>query len=285
MGPRYSHKMLLLLICFVAADGQSKASGEGARINQETSSNLDAVCKTDPLPPGYVPVAELDSPECKAEIRPKKNAWLIDKVRDKIVSCAPPDYESGYPPVIAYAVCSRVSTSNCPARLDGSPNGYELTLGSSCTARKSSGLVCVKGRNDLHGEPFDFSRDIPNSDKELNFWVMERISNDATCMATYQDRAPDRLIYWDSISDEEQVPLCSSLNLSTIYNMHARNIFSHYPKYITIRRFFSDLCPKWPDDFFVKGEFYVVGEANAMIVQKLPKEKWHSCVTYHSMAI
>jgi hypothetical protein len=227
---------------------------------------LDAVCKADPMPAGYVAVGEMDSPECGTSSPTHKNAWLVDKVHDKVISCAPPDYAFGYPPVISYSVCRHVSLSTCPAHLDGSPNGYELTLGASCSGRNSSNLVCAKGR-DSTGEPN------PNyfGGADIAFWVMDRISNDPKCMAKYRDY-PDQLIYWDSISNGEQVPICIDLNPRALNEMWMHNQgWGFSTKYIAIRRFFSDSCPKLQGYF---SPLDVVGEANAMIVQVLPKGMW-----------
>ena len=226
---------------------------------------LPGVCKADPMPAGYVAVGEMESPECGTSSPAHKNAWLIDKVHDKIISCTPPDYAFGYPPVISYSVCRRVWLSTCPANLDGSPNAYELTLGASCSGRNSSNLVCAKGRQEW---PHDDSGGL--HDQEFKFWAMDRIPNDAECMAKYKDY-PDRLIYWNSISKGEQVPLCINLNWRALFIMRQHNTFPIFSmKYIAIRRFYSDSCPKIP----IQGDFDVVGEANAMIVEALPEEMW-----------
>ena len=100
--------------------------------NAEDAPALDGVCKSEPMPAGYVAVGEMESPECRRSAPGQRNAWLIDKVRDKIISCQPPDYERGYPPAIGFVVCKRTITSACPFRLDGTPNGFELTKGASC---------------------------------------------------------------------------------------------------------------------------------------------------------
>src|SRR5437879_2885800 len=50
--------------------------------NQPSEQTLDAVCKADSMPAGFVAVGEIESPECKPSAPGRKNAWLIDRVRD-----------------------------------------------------------------------------------------------------------------------------------------------------------------------------------------------------------
>src|ERR1700738_957373 len=117
---------ITLLLCWSGA----------VRVEDRPAEQLDGVCKADPMPSGYVAVGEMESPECKKSAPGQKNAWLINRLQDKIVACAPPDYASGYPPAIAYLVCERVQSNACPPRLDGTANGFLLTIGSTCTSAR-----------------------------------------------------------------------------------------------------------------------------------------------------
>src|SRR6185312_191336 len=96
----------ILVLCLLALPAMAQSNA--------AQQSLDAVCKSDPkatgyvpdpMPAGYVPVGEMESSECKASEPNKKNAWLIDKVRENIVSCERPNYGKGYPPAIAYMAC------------------------------------------------------------------------------------------------------------------------------------------------------------------------------------
>jgi hypothetical protein len=129
----------------------AKISSASAQVSETSSqTTLDAECKSNAIPPGHVAVGELNSPECGPNPR-VKNVWYIDKVRDKIVACAVPDYANAYPPVINYRVCRRVYAAACPPLLDGSPNGYELSsLNSHCDgpfgATRCGRLPGIEGR-------------------------------------------------------------------------------------------------------------------------------------------
>jgi hypothetical protein len=134
-----------------------------ARADQPASQALDGVCKGDSIPPGFVAVGEIESPECKPSPPAQKNSWLIDKVHDKIVACAPPDYDRGYPPVIGYLVCKRLFLSQCPPTLDGTANAYELTLGRSCD---STNLIKFCARSTADPRPWGKGGVMPIEDNE-----------------------------------------------------------------------------------------------------------------------
>src|SRR5207253_1172531 len=126
-------------------------------------------------------------PECKPSAPGRKNAWLIDRVRDNIISCAPPDYSGGYPPAIAYMICDRLRTSQCAPSIDGTQNGFLLAAGASCKSPRVKSLcwhwsMYVTSRP---SEPKPGGRsplDVPSDrTEELEFWSLAVILNDATC--------------------------------------------------------------------------------------------------------
>jgi hypothetical protein len=119
---------LLLLLSIIASEAD----------DPPPKQSLDAVCKVDPMPVGFVAVGEMESSECKLSAPGSKNAWLIDKVRDNIISCAAPNYAYGYPPAIGYMICESVLTDSCPGMIDGTPNGLLLTTPTSCRSAKVS---------------------------------------------------------------------------------------------------------------------------------------------------
>ena len=98
---------------------------------QDTASPnvaLNAICKKDSMPAGYVAVHEFYSSQCEAKNAFELNAWDLDKPRDGIVACALPDYLSGYPPAMAFVPKRRVVSDQCAPHIDGGPNAFELRL-------------------------------------------------------------------------------------------------------------------------------------------------------------
>jgi hypothetical protein len=128
-GAHWGGQMKLLrqltLAC-LSICGVSFLSTPKGRAENAPSEPLDAICKTAPMPAGSIAVGEMESPECKESPPGRNNAWLIDKVHDQIVSCALPDYTSGFPPTIAYMNCGRVHANACPPKVDGTPNAFLL---------------------------------------------------------------------------------------------------------------------------------------------------------------
>lgn len=234
---------------------------------------LDAVCKAAPMPAGYVAVGEIENPdpECGTSSPGHKNAWLIDKVHDKIISCTPPDYAFGYPPAIAYMICQRVSTPQCPPTLDGTANAYELAQGKSCT---SSRVVTLCWDYNEKGVPsnlvrpptLDFKNFKIDVNEELVFWKLSVVKGDPDCAKS--KNGADRTNYVVKLAKAEPLPLCSELNSYALtYRIPWHNWFGHVAKIIVIRKFYTDACP----EYAVNGQ---VQRLNAFVVQRLEKEDW-----------
>jgi len=94
----------------------------------------DAICKGKPLPAGMVPTGEMISPaECPVHDPYEKNAWILGKVGEGVVSCTAPDYEHDSAENIRFLACGKQVTSDCSPHLDGTPNGIILRSSKSCS--------------------------------------------------------------------------------------------------------------------------------------------------------
>jgi hypothetical protein len=92
----------------------------------------DGKCKNKELPPGYVPVAEFQSPECEGTDPFVANAWELKPVADGVVSCLKPDYATADATLLDYVVCNGVHSNRCPLKNDGTSNAFELRQPLSC---------------------------------------------------------------------------------------------------------------------------------------------------------
>ncbi|WP_156936915.1 hypothetical protein [Bradyrhizobium sp. WSM2254] len=232
--------MKVLLFLAVALFLGLFAENSNAEVNGNSPPlALDAECKSHPLPPGHVAVGELHSPECGTNPR-EMNAWYIDKVRDKIVTCTVPDYANAYPPVIAYRVCRRVSAPACPPLLDGSPNGYELSsLNSRCDG------------------PFGISRCGRPSGIRAAGAQWEHFAPDLSCA--------DKVRFTEfNIRPVYPIPVCVAHNEKAIERI-GNEMQSNLPWGVVIRRFFSDSCPELPD-----------AKPNAVVIATVPVEFWRN---------
>lgn len=248
-----------------------------AMAQTECEPSLDGICKKDPLPPGYVPVGELDSPECKPLDAGGKSAWLIDKVRNKIVSCAMPNYASGFPPAISYMVCQRVNNPNCPPTLDGSPNAYELTQGTACK-NTSIKEVCAAPSDLYHNDFFLYNDDNSKDyNSKLKKFILSIDKNSNRCL-----KPPHTSLYHyiDELLPDSPTPLCMQYNdhyvyrggrvssgFSLITNLYQQNQHPHSTRVIVIRRFFSADCPPLQNSYGWNG-------LNAIVVQQIPHAQW-----------
>jgi len=243
-------------------------------------SNLDAICKAEPIPPGFVTVGEMESPECEASNPPAKNAWLIDRVHDNIVTCTSPDYAHGFPPAIAYGVCTGVLAPECPSRLDGSPNGYRLNFGNSCTGPNYiSECTLVRDRKGA------------KEDDEVQYWVVGAVENHADCAGKRKcvsNRCwdtPDKVTYRIEIKKGETVPFCTRWNGWPIFRMmnHGK-VRTGIPKYLVIRQFYTELCPQVETIGAIMCMRRCVerpgSNLNAIVVQRLTKEEWEGKVVF-----
>jgi len=246
--------------------------------NAENAVNeqaLDGVCKGDPMPAGFVAVKEMESAECKASAPGRKNAWLIDKVHDKIVSCAPPDYASGYPPAIAFMICDRVRTSQCAPSIDGSPNGYLLTMGTTCNSSRVKSICIFFGSNKRYRrseeeKPWSSAAKINPTD-ELEFYKLSVVQRHPTCSQIEEIGKvynPDKIFYVSKLSKGEPLPLCAEINWEGLkFPLWLLNAVKYNTRVIVIRQFYTDLCP----DYVLDG---VPQAFNAIVVQRLAKEEW-----------
>jgi hypothetical protein len=271
-------KLVLVSVCALSF---LPVTNSGAQ-NPPSEQAFDAVCKTAPMPAGFVAVGEMESPECKESDPGRKNAWLIDRVRDKIVSCAPPDYASGYPPAIAYMTCERVQAGRCPSSIDGTPNGFLLTAGKSCRNPRVKS-VCLEFRFNsttevservskrADGLP-DFTAPIDVTE-ELEFWKLSVAFGDASCPKPPD--GPDRVFYLPTLRKGEPLPLCAEFNDWEVgqgrYGLHLRlslhNVLGLNTKVIVIRQFYTDLCPQYN----LGGQPQAL---NAFVVQRLDRQEW-----------
>jgi hypothetical protein len=235
---------------------------------------LDAVCKVEPMPPGYVAVGEMESPECKPSDPPHKNAWLVDKVRDKIVSCIPPDYASGYPPAISYMICRRVSAQQCTPSLDGTANAYELTLGATCTSPKVVTACTNRGKWDYApsayiegragvGKKADWYND------ELQRWKLSVILGDPECAKAENAHQVglDRVNFVWKLDRGEPLPLCAEHNPASVSEIASYNWYGHATKVIVIRQFYTETCPPYYVDDKIQ-------RLNAFVIQRLERDEW-----------
>jgi hypothetical protein len=204
----------LKLACVLVCALLSLLATTGRAENASSEPALGWICKTDPMPAGFVAVGEMESPECNKSDPGLKNAWVIDKVDDKIVSCARPDYAYGYPPAIAYLTCERVLASQCPSYMDGTPNGFELTPGTSCknSAVKS---FCWSWSYDSPG--YRTERVVPpgvpdfkaplDLNRELEYWILSVLFNDESC----NNDATDRIFYFATLRKGWPLPCARSI--------------------------------------------------------------------------
>ncbi|WP_248447223.1 hypothetical protein [Sinorhizobium meliloti] len=182
---------------------------------------LDGVCKSEPLPAGFVPVAEVDSPECEAVKRGEKNGWLIDKVKDGIVACVPPNLKADAAPAVAYIPCSREFTDQCPARFDGGPNGYKLTFPKSCRG---------------------FYNQYCYSDDELNRMEVAVIDLQKDSDQCVEDKSrPHHVKLSGNIA---HWPICIANNWHLIKRINEFNLAGSPA--VIYRVFYSDACPEDP---------------------------------------
>jgi hypothetical protein len=178
-------------------------------------------------------------------------------VREKIVSCAAPDYENGYPPAIGYAVCKRVSTPACPLRLDGSPNGFELTKGASCDGPN------ITTRCGDYSESPQPSMHMPSYLDYLD-WTLETRRGDPGCP---DKGSPDKQIGY-TLKHQTTAPFCIGYNYYRLMENAAINFFKlkhNYPAYhfahfnAVIRRFHDSSCPDFRGD-----------QLNAVVIKQFP---------------
>ena len=120
------------LLCLTAAIAFTAYSGFA-----QAASPGDGLCKTDPVPPGYVPIGELNNAGCANGSNPfAMNAWQFDKARDGITTCQSPDYLEGFPPSISYPIVRSVVSPSCSPKLDGGPNAFVLGTPESVKSMK-----------------------------------------------------------------------------------------------------------------------------------------------------
>lgn len=199
--------------------------------------NLDAICKTAPVPTGFVTVGELNSPECGTNPT-EMNAWYVDKVRHKIVSCTLPDYSNGQPPAILYRVCKRVLAPACAPRTDGGPNGYELgSIDGLCDGPYASLIQnCARSR-------------VWNGFRQFS-------PADDGCKAMNAGTAP-----------AYPFPVCIDNNDQAIFEMGWRIVHRAFlSNSAPIRLVFSDACPPMQEP----------SEPNVMIVATIDEKQWQS---------
>ena len=234
------------------------------------SGNLDAICKTSPIPPGFVAVGEIDSPvECKAGEPGSKNAWLIDKVREGVVACVPPNYTSGFPPAISYMVCGKISAENCPPNIDGSLNGFLLKTPASCDTPRVKANCWPEPNWYLSNYGLGVRMDID----ELGYWMLGRGPVDKCQVGGTSFPSKEEIKFIEFLEKGESLPVCALLNASKISegklgsSIQFFNIVGKQRKFIVIRQFYTTACSDYE-------EGGVTQKWNAFVVQKLDYEQW-----------
>ncbi|RWP80455.1 hypothetical protein [Mesorhizobium sp.] len=242
----------------------------------EDSAQLDAVCKEMPVPPGFVAVGEMESVECKPSEPGQMNAWLIDRARSKIVSCIPPDYDSGYPPAISLMMCGSVKSAKCQPKLDGSNNAFELTTNLDCSNPRirsecdESKIHDAKFEHRNFNAPFDPSFELP-------FFELSIDNAYSGCPSKPGSR--DRVRYLQTLEKGEAIPLCMALNPSFdemgsdpapgAGRLQWHNSDGYNTKILIIRWFVSEYCPP----YIVEGKARLL---NAVVVRRVERDEWQN---------
>lgn len=248
--------------------------------------NLDGFCKSDVMPGDKVAVGEMDSIQCKTAPPGRSNAWLIDKVHTGVVACAPPNYADGYPPAIGYVVCDHVESTACPMNLDGTPNGFKLTLPNECrSAIVRSQCIWWEGNSGRSGnislgdaDPIFLKTSAPsytyNFNHRLHGFVLGIALNDPDCAINYFSKKHDDKVWWvEDLAPGEPLPVCLDLNRGLIEGERAaigdynEDPFSR--KVIVIRRFRSANCGPYIVD--KKEQTF-----NAIVVRQLESFEWQN---------
>ena len=239
----------------------------------------DGICKKDPVPAAYAPIAEFNSPQCDYGSDPfAMNAWELGRIADGIVSCQPIDYANADAPAVAYVTCRRVASEGCPGRRDGGPNAYLLRTPDSCRADLdyaglTVGLSCATDNGAALSARFvgiSFTFDLalfsrPNATScEVGKPGIEIRSNSPLEFYRQTGTEVGRLEIPDSFSGVVPYPLCvvdagdgvtQWRNSNNVDWMMGRK----FTGLVVVRRFFSAFCPATAD-----------GAANAVVVaQKL----------------
>jgi len=215
------------------------ASVRGQVFQEADFSHLDAICKSRPLPAGFMPVGELNSPECEGNPG-DLNAWYVDRVTDGMVACTPPPYADGYPPAITFRVCKRSLSPYCPQNRDGTPNAYELASFMSLC----EGVALKK-----EGCDYNFSPTVGAS-----YWF--HYVPDPTCpLGTRTLRS--RLV------PSHPIVVCFAHNKWAILAMSRYQAHNPLFKPLAIRRLYIADCPA------VNG-----GQLNALVVRGTSAEDW-----------
>jgi hypothetical protein len=197
----------------------------------------------------------MESSECTESAQGKNNAWLIDKLRDNVVSCSPPNYAKGFPPAIAYMVCDRVFAPRCSPQLDGTPNGFLLALGETC---KSPRIKSACGGNMKFNHVESTTGGVKQY--EIASWFIGVLKDHPDCRDQASTYWRQKYLYIDKLNNEEELPVCSDLNAVAREKLGADNRFDD-TKFIIVREFYSDLCPEYTT---LEGR-----NLNAFVVQKL----------------
>jgi hypothetical protein len=135
--------MLAASLCVTCSGVQNavRASRENETTTAQQEDRHDGICKTAQIPPGYVPVGEINSPDCNSRDPFDMNAWELSVAKEGIVTCTLPDYQNGDGTVIRYVACGRRYSDHCPKRIDAGPNGYLLATPMTC--EENSKWECV----------------------------------------------------------------------------------------------------------------------------------------------
>lgn len=107
----------------------------------------DAICKGQTMPPSFVPVGEIESPECEGTAEPRK-AWVLGALAPGVTACTAPDYTRDPAPNIGYVACGRVFSKECPSNLDGTSNAVVLQRPSTCIQQAPT---CTARSSDAQG--------------------------------------------------------------------------------------------------------------------------------------
>lgn len=216
----------------------------------------DAICKGDPIPPGFVPVEEQHASQCAGSPN-EKNAWVLEALNaDGMTVCVAPDYAKDPPPNIGFAICERNFSDRCPSTFDGTANAYFIHPTCSMeTAKMKCGLPPRANESDEYVSGL--------ADRQ---WA---ISNTLEPCPT--DASRPRYLYREV--GKYPLPLCLRDNELIRYDgdlikasegKHTEDIL------VVVRQFFNGSCPGDDDT-----------KTNAMVVRRYTSDEYAGQTLLH----
>lgn len=224
----------------------------------------DAICKTDPIPAGWIPVEEMQSAECAAKSPFEMNAWILDRVSESVVACIRPNYGNAWPPLVGYVVCGRVPSNKCPLNKDGTANAFRLASPGRCPGDEQR-IGCTWAREGIANTPL-----AAKHERSVE-WVLSGAA-DSTCPEGPNGERPIRGIVGPIIDER---PLCVDHNPAVLTShLELDDLTSQDPQYrgdlLLVSRMFFD--PRCGDD---------QSTVNAVVVKRVPHSAYWNRRVYH----